>query len=124
MGTLLIVESPAKAKKIKSFYRDKSREMGWNNTIYVNSSMPHILWELQGEQEFDKLSGELKMVNSGKLNKKEYDTFVADLTNYLAYMSEPDQLKRKKIGFYVVGFLILLLILSIYLKKEFWRDIK
>jgi ubiquinol-cytochrome c reductase cytochrome c1 subunit len=109
---------------MRGFYRDKSRKLGWNNKVYVNSSMPHILWELQGEQALDKASGQLKIVNSGILNKKEYDTLAADLTNYLAYMSEPGQLKRKKIGFYVVGFLILLLALSINLKKEFWRDIK
>ena len=49
---------------------------------------------------------------------------IADLTNYLVYMSEPDQLKRKKIGYYVIGFLLLLLFLTIKLKKEYWRDIK
>jgi len=27
-------------------------------------------------------------------------------------------------GFYVVGFLLLLLVLTIKLKKEFWKDIK
>ena len=47
-----------------------------------------------------------------------------DLTNFVTYMSEPDQLKRKKMGFYVVGFLLLLLVLTIKLKKEFWKDIK
>jgi len=61
---------------------------------------------------------------SGKLNTKEYDSLVADLTNYLVYMSEPDQLKRKKMGYYVIGFLLLLLLLTINLKKEYWRDIK
>jgi ubiquinol-cytochrome c reductase cytochrome c1 subunit len=39
-------------------------------------------------------------------------------------MSEPGQLKRKKMGFYVVGFLLLLLVLTVKLKKEFWKDIK
>ena len=39
---------------MKGFYRDSSREIGWNNIVYVNSAMPHILWELQGEQELDK----------------------------------------------------------------------
>ena len=109
---------------MKGFYRDSSREIGWNNIVYVNSAMPHILWELQGEQELDKITGELNLIKAGKLNEKEYDSVIVDLTNYITYMSEPDQLKRKKMGFYVVGFLLLLLVLTIKLKKEFWKDIK
>ena len=109
---------------MKGFYRDSSREIGWNNVVYVNSSMPHILWELQGEQELDKDTGKLNIIKPGKLNQKEYDAVITDLTNFITYMSEPGQLKRKKIGFYVVGFLLLLLVLTIKLKKEFWKDIK
>ena len=109
---------------MKGFYRDSSREIGWNNLVYTNSAMPHILWELQGEQELDKNTGKLSLIKAGKLNEKEYDSVIVDLTNYITYMSEPDQLKRKKMGFYVVGFLLLLLVLTIKLKKEFWKDIK
>jgi len=109
---------------MKGFYRDSSREMGWNNVVYANSAMPHILWELEGEQELDKNTGELSLIKAGKLNQKEYDAVIVDLTNYITYMSEPGQLKRKKMGFYVVGFLLLLLVLTIKLKKEFWKDIK
>ena len=109
---------------MKGFYRDSSREIGWNNIVYANSAMPHILWELEGEQELDKNTGELSLIKAGKLNQKEYDAVIVDLTNYITYMSEPGQLKRKKMGFYVVGFLLLLLVLTIKLKKEFWKDIK
>jgi ubiquinol-cytochrome c reductase cytochrome c1 subunit len=109
---------------MKGFYRDSSREIGWNNLVYVNSAMPHILWELQGEQELDKKTGKLSLMKAGKLNEKEYDAVITDLTNFITYMSEPGQLKRKKMGFYVVGFLLLLLVLTIKLKKEFWKDIK
>ena len=109
---------------MKGFYRDSSREIGWNNIVYANSAMPHILWELEGEQELDKNTGELSLIKAGKLNQKEYDAVIVDLTNYITYMSEPGQLKRKKMGFYVVGFLLLLLVLTVKLKKEFWKDIK
>ena len=109
---------------MRGFYRDPSRPMGWNNTVYVNSAMPHILWELQGEQILNPKTKKLEKFSSGKLNAKEYDAMIADLTNYLVYMSEPDQLKRKKMGYYVIGFLLLLLFLTIILKKEYWRDIK
>ncbi|MDA7690971.1 cytochrome c1 [Methylophilaceae bacterium] len=109
---------------MRGFYSDPSRQMGWNNTVYVNSAMPHILWELQGEQILNPKTKKLEKFSSGKLNAKEYDAMITDLTNYLVYMSEPDQLKRKKMGYYVIGFLLLLLFLTIKLKKEYWRDIK
>jgi len=109
---------------MRGFYRDPTRPMGWNNTVYVNSAMPHILWELEGEKILNPNTKKLEKFSSGKLNAKEYDATIADLTNYLVYMSEPDQLKRKKMGYYVIGFLLLLLFLTIKLKKEYWRDIK
>ena len=109
---------------MKGFYRDSSREIGWNNIVYVNSAMPHILWELQGEKKLDQKTGKLSLIKAGKLNEKEYDSVITDLTNFITYMSEPGQLKRKKMGFYVVGFLLLLLVLTVKLKKEFWKDIK
>ena len=109
---------------MKGFYRDSSREIGWNNIVYDNSAMPHILWELQGEKKLDQKTGKLSLIKAGKLNEKEYDSVITDLTNFITYMSEPGQLKRKKMGFYVVGFLLLLLVLTVKLKKEFWKDIK
>ena len=109
---------------MRGFYRDPTRPMGWNNTVYVNSAMPHILWELEGEKILNPKTKKLEKFSPGKLNAKEYDATIADLTNYLVYMSEPDQLKRKKMGYYVIGFLLLLLFLTIKLKKEYWRDIK
>ena len=109
---------------MRGFYRDPTRPMGWNNTVYVNSAMPHILWELEGEKILNPKTNKLEKFSSGKLNAKEYDATIADLTNYLVFMSEPDQLKRKKMGYYVIGFLLLLLFLTIKLKKEYWRDIK
>jgi len=109
---------------MRGFYRDPSRAMGWNNTVLLNSAMPHILWELEGEKILNPETKQLEKFSAGKLNTKEYDSLIADLTNYLVFMSEPDQLKRKKMGYYVIGFLLLLLFLTINLKKEFWRDIK
>ena len=36
---------------LRSFYRDENRPTGWNNTLFANVGMPHVLWELQGQQE-------------------------------------------------------------------------
>jgi ubiquinol-cytochrome c reductase cytochrome c1 subunit len=36
---------------LRAFFRDDSRPTGWNNLVYENSSMPHVLWELDGQRE-------------------------------------------------------------------------
>jgi cytochrome c1 len=33
---------------LRSFYRDDTRPTGWNNAVFENVGMPHVLWELQG----------------------------------------------------------------------------
>ena len=107
---------------LRTFYVDESREIGWNNLVYPNAAMPHVLWELQGVQNLE--GNKLKLTKSGLLSAEEYDKFVLDTTNYMVFMSEPAKLVRYKIGYYVIGFLLILLILVINLKKEFWKDIK
>lgn len=36
---------------LRTFYRDTTRPTGWNNLVYPNVSMPHVLWERQGPRE-------------------------------------------------------------------------
>ncbi|MFZ9406085.1 MAG: cytochrome c1 [Burkholderiaceae bacterium] len=33
---------------LRSYYRDNTRATGWNNAVFPNVGMPHVLWELQG----------------------------------------------------------------------------
>jgi ubiquinol-cytochrome c reductase cytochrome c1 subunit len=33
---------------LRSFYRDATTNTGWNNRVYPNVGMPHVLWHLQG----------------------------------------------------------------------------
>ncbi|MFO1204220.1 MAG: hypothetical protein U1E63_00410 [Burkholderiales bacterium] len=35
---------------LRTFYRDDSTITGWNNLVFPNVGMPHVLWELQGQQ--------------------------------------------------------------------------
>lgn len=35
---------------LRSFYRDDTRPTGWNNLVFDKVAMPHVLWELQGQQ--------------------------------------------------------------------------
>ncbi len=35
---------------LRSFYRDDTRPNGWNNALFPNAAMPHVLWQLQGQR--------------------------------------------------------------------------
>jgi ubiquinol-cytochrome c reductase cytochrome c1 subunit len=112
---------------LRSFYRDDTRPTGWNNLVFDKVAMPHILWELQGEQvlKVDEATHEtsLTLVKKGILTPAQYDETIADLVNYLVYMAEPYKQHDKKLGLLVLIFLGLLFVLTYYLKKEFWKDI-
>jgi ubiquinol-cytochrome c reductase cytochrome c1 subunit len=125
---------------LRSFYRDPARPTGWNNVVYRDVGMPHVLWELQGEQELrtevitiprsddaeDVLKREeqkLVLARPGNLSPVEYDRLVADLVNFLAYMAEPAKRTRIEVGIYVVIFLGVLFVLAYALKKEYWKDV-
>ncbi len=118
---------------LRTFYRDASRPSGWNNTTFPNVGMPHVLWELQGEQELKptqmRADGYMATVEKpvlakpGKLAPLEYDRAVADLVNYMVYMGEPAARSRKNIGLIVLAFLSGLIFLVYAMKKEFWKDV-
>ncbi|MFM9835187.1 MAG: cytochrome c1 [Methylophilaceae bacterium] len=109
---------------LTSFYRDETTPSGWNNKVFDKVAMPHVLYELQGEQVLNHETHRLELVKPGKLNPSEYINYVADLTNYMAFMAEPAKQQRKHTGLWVLLFLGVLLVLSIKLKKAFWKDIK
>ena len=115
---------------LRGFYRDDSRATGWNNTVFDKVGMPHVLWSLQGEMvPVYKKVGEhqvidrLELAKPGSVTLAEYDAMVGDLVNYLAWMGEPAQLKRKQLGLIVLAFLAFFFVVAYYLKKEFWKDI-
>ena len=54
----------------------------------------------------------------------EYDRLVTDVVNFLAYAAEPFKTKQERLGYFVLGFLVILWLLMILLKREYWKDIK
>ena len=91
---------------LKSYYADSKARWGVNNKVLANSSMPNILSQLEKTQ-----------------TKVEFNKSVTDIVNFLSYTAEPIKLKRYKIGVWVIGFLIILLILTYLLKREYWKDV-
>jgi ubiquinol-cytochrome c reductase cytochrome c1 subunit len=115
---------------LRSFYVDTTRPSGVNNVIFPLVAMPNILGPLQGDQALEVVKHEgghevqtLKLTTPGSMSTKEFDATVGDVVNFLDFMSEPAKLVRYKLGYIVLGFLFILLILTYLLKKEFWKDI-
>jgi ubiquinol-cytochrome c reductase cytochrome c1 subunit len=67
---------------------------------------------------------EFSLATPGVLTPEEFDLFVRDTVNFLDYIAEPAQLKRRALGFPVIAFLIFFTLLALALKKEFWKDVK
>lgn len=107
---------------LRSFYVDESRPFGTNNKIFKDVGMPHVLQGLEGVRTMDE-NGNLSSPVGGTMSEQEYDEVVRDLTNFLEYVGEPNKLERKRIGYWVIGFLVIFFILSYFLKKEYWRDV-
>lgn len=111
---------------LQSFYLDPKQPTGVNNTLLKNVAMPDVVWSLQGwqKQVTDK-DGEthFEPASKGSMTQAQFQGFAADITNFLAFASSPDQIERSSLGPKVIIFLLILLVLTYLLKKEFWRDI-
>jgi ubiquinol-cytochrome c reductase cytochrome c1 subunit len=109
---------------LRGFYKDETRPSGWNNVVFDKVAMPHVFYELQGVQALIHETHQLELVKPGRMSPEEYDAFVGDLTNYMAYMAEPKQQNRKHTGIWVLLFLGVLFVFAKKLKEEYWKDIK
>ena len=135
------------------FYRDDKAASGWNNLVFKNVGMPHVLWELSGtnklvEREFEDqekaiaaaiavkglalvepAGGGKFMVETvapdvpGRLTRSQYEAFVADLVNYMDYMAEPYKNTRINVGIVVLMFLGVLFVFAYAMKREYWKDV-
>ncbi len=92
---------------LRGFYADESKIFGVNNKVLANASMPDALWSLKESQ-----------------SEAEFAQSARDITNFLDYVGEPAKLIRTGLGVWVLSFLTLLLVLSYFLKKEYWKDVK
>jgi len=134
---------------LKSFYIDESRPLGVNNKVYENVGMPHVLIDMQGTPRSvckqipliadnggikqDPLTGEQLSQEkcgflevdggTGELNPNEFDQAMLDLTNFLAYMTDPMKVERESIGTYVLLYLFIFTMLSYLLYREFKKDL-
>lgn len=115
---------------MRAFYKDPSRPWGVNNLVFPDVGMPHILLSLQGLQALkeghhdNSIDKMLDLIENGELSKNEYNNLVTDLVAFLSYVGEPIQVERFNLGIKVLIYLIVLIGISFFLKREFWKDIK
>ena len=92
---------------LRTFYPDAKTPSGWNNRVFPNAAMPHVLWKVQAEQ-----------------SAVQYDRTVRDLVNFLVYVGEPSAQSRKSIGIVVLLVLGVIFIFAYAMKKAFWKDVR
>ena len=120
---------------LKGFYLDAESPTGVDNHVLQGTSMPHVLWELQGykrakfaEHTEDGVTSRefegFEKVTAGSLDEEDYDDFVRDTVNFLAYIAEPIRSERRKLGVWVLMYLIVFLVIAAMLKKQIWKDVK
>ena len=119
---------------LRTFYRDPKTVTGWNNAVFPNVGMPHVLWTLQGQRALElesRKEGGHEIVEhkwseltKGTQTAAEYDATVRDLVNFLVYAGEPNGIKRRPIGIFVLFALAIVFVFAYLLKKEYWKDVK
>jgi ubiquinol-cytochrome c reductase cytochrome c1 subunit len=123
---------------LRTYYRDETKATGWNNLAFPSVSMPHALWELQGQRgakyvevadphdptkKIHRFDG-FEQLTPGQLTPLQYDEAVGDLVAYLQWMSEPAQGQRVRIGVWVLIFLGLFTVIAWRLNAAYWKDVK
>jgi len=113
---------------MQTFYKDTSRPWGVNNLLFPDVGMPHVLLKLQGLQILKNHTTDqnqiFELIENGNLSKDEYNNLIKDLVTFLSYVGEPSQLEREHLGYKVLVFLFVLIILLFFLKREYWKDVK
>ncbi len=123
---------------LRTYYRDETKPTGWNNLAFPTVGMPHVLWELQGQQraifadEKDPHDASktvqvfkgFEQITPGTLSTADYNLAVADLVAFLQWMAEPNQNDRKRLGVWVLLFLAVFTVIAWRLNASFWKDVK
>ncbi|HEY9103867.1 cytochrome c1 [Chitinimonas sp.] len=81
---------------LRSFYRDPSRPTGWNNAVFDKVGMPHVLWQLQGDQELQVVEGkvEAKGAVTRSWETEEHVDGKTKVETHQLVLAKPGQLTR------------------------------
>jgi ubiquinol-cytochrome c reductase cytochrome c1 subunit len=119
---------------LRTYYRDAEKPTGWNNLVFPNVGMPHVLWELQGDREpvfaTEKSHGQdvkvfkgWKTVSAGTMTPLQYDKAIGELVGYMSWMAEPTRHNRVRVGVWVLIFLVFFTVVAWRLNAAYWKDV-
>lgn len=126
---------------LHSFYLDTTRPTGMNNLLVPNTMMPGIIVPYEGQQILAQDVKQSRIVyrdvynanlqwydlltleKQGSMTPEQFDATIADVVNFLVYAADPYRKEQAHLGWWVIGFLIILFILMYLLKKEYWKDV-
>ena len=91
---------------LKSFYPDVSRPHGVNNHVLPGTAMPNVFADLQAT-----------------LPEEKFDEIVRDTANFLQYIGEPIEVRRRDLGVWVTLFMLVFTAFAYMLYKEYWKDV-
>jgi ubiquinol-cytochrome c reductase cytochrome c1 subunit len=77
-----------------------------------------------GSEVTHKEFSHFEPLTEGRLDAEDYDEFVRDTVNFLAYVAEPIRAERRKLGTWVLIYLLVFLIIARMLKKQIWKDVQ
>ncbi len=121
---------------LKGFIADPTKVSGTNNLVLDGASMPAVLSSLEGVKQAVFAGHEsggghgagpvverFEYLSEGSLTPEQFDGFVRDTVNFLDYVGDPGQVRRRNIGLWVVLFLLTFTVLAMWLKNEYWKDV-
>jgi len=123
---------------LRSYYRDETKATGWNNLVFPDVAMPHVLWQLQGQRVAKFSEGKdphdpsktvhsfagFEQISPGTMTPSQYDESVADLVGFMQWMAEPNQALRVRLGVWVLLFMALFTVVVWRTNAAFWKDVK
>ena len=126
---------------LRTFYRDSASPTGWNNALFPNVAMPNVLWRLQGERVLKQepamrdgkpvsdghggtvMVSKFETLVPGTMTPLQYDETIRDLVAFMVWMGEPNQLQRKQLGVWVLFALTILVFMTYFLYKSYWKNV-
>jgi len=121
---------------LRSFYMDPTARMGANNVLVPGVAMPNVLAGLQGTRnavfvrdtqnasesaQHARKFVKFETLAPGSLSDAAYDQAIAELVGYMAWMADPHDVERRRLGPWVVGFLALFSFCAWGLVRSYWR---
>jgi ubiquinol-cytochrome c reductase cytochrome c1 subunit len=86
---------------LNSFYADPKRPFGDNNWLVPDVAMPNVLLPLR----------------DNNMTQQQFEQSLTDIVTFLSYVAEPEKAERYTLGWKVLLFLLVFLVVVLHIKK-------